>query len=293
MSEGLLSIGAFSHASLLSVKALRAYHAAGILVPARVDERTGYRAYSVPQLVDAAVLKRLRLLDLPLPDVARVLHARDPEVTRAVLARHEQAMRARLDEVTGIVAELQAHALAPSALTPVFLRHEPAAHAFAVAGRTSEAGFPTFLAAAFAEIDAAVAGAGATPSGPSGALYPAALDADDTDVVAYLPVAEPRPLAGATGRVELMELPAVDVAVLTHVGGYDTIDEAYRALGAWVADHVEPLEAPVREWYVVSYETTDDPAAFRTEIAWPCVAPVPLRPPPTRAPSTPDPKEMP
>jgi DNA-binding transcriptional MerR regulator len=43
VSDGLLPIGLFSRASLLSVKALRAYHEAGILVPARVDPATGYR----------------------------------------------------------------------------------------------------------------------------------------------------------------------------------------------------------------------------------------------------------
>lgn len=264
----MLTIGAFARASLLSVKALRAYHAAGILVPARVDPRTGYRAYTVGQLVDAAVLKRLRQLDLPLDDVARVLQARDPDVTRAVLARHERTMRDRLAEVTGIVAELQAHADRPSALTPVFVRVEPARHALAVAGRVTADEFDPFLAAAFAELGAAAGRTGAAVAGPGGALYPADLDADGTDVVAVLPMDAPvRPSAG--GRVELVELPAVTVAVLTHTGGYDTIDDTYRALGAWVADHAEPLELPVREWYVAGPPELDDPAAFRTEIAWP------------------------
>ena len=63
--EPLLSIGMFARACLLSVKALRNYHEAGILVPARVDPSTGYRSYHVGQLTDAAVLRRLRDLDLP------------------------------------------------------------------------------------------------------------------------------------------------------------------------------------------------------------------------------------
>lgn len=282
MSDGMLNIGAFARASLLSVKSLRAYHAAGILVPARVDPSSGYRVYAASQLVDAAVLKRLRQLDLPLDDVARILQARDPDVTQAVLARHERTMRERLASVATIVAELQAHAGQPSTLTPVFTRVEPARHALAVSGRVTANEFDPFLAEAFRELDDAARAARAAVSGPGGALYPADLDVDGTDLVAVLPVeAAVRP-PGA-GRVELTELPLVGVAVLTHAGGYDTIDDTYRALGAWVADHADPLDLPVREWYLAGPGDVADPSAFRTEIAWPVRLPA----------DGPEPKEQP
>jgi DNA-binding transcriptional MerR regulator len=48
--DQLLRIGGFARASWLSVKALRAYHEIGLLVPADVDPRTGYRLYSGGQL---------------------------------------------------------------------------------------------------------------------------------------------------------------------------------------------------------------------------------------------------
>ncbi len=265
----MLSIGAFARASLLSVKALRAYHAAGILVPSRVDVRTGYRSYATSQLVDAAVLRRLRQLDLPLSEVARVLHARDPDVTRAVLERHEAAMQARLAEMVSIVAALQTHAAQSSALTPVFVAIEAAGHALAIGGRTTEATIGEFLGAAYAELDAAVAESGAMTEGGKGALYPGELDPDDTEVVAIVPIETPVVVPPSAPRVQLVELPRVAVAVLVHTGGYDTIDESYRALGAWVADNAEPLAEPVREWYLVGNGEASDPAAFRTEIAWP------------------------
>lgn len=44
----LLRIGEFSRASWLSIKALRAYHEMGLLVPAEIDPPTGYRSYSAP-----------------------------------------------------------------------------------------------------------------------------------------------------------------------------------------------------------------------------------------------------
>ena len=75
MSDPFLRIGPFSRASSLSVKALRAYHEQGLLVPALVDPDTGYRVYGAEQLFDAAVLRRLRDLDVPLRQVHEVLSA--------------------------------------------------------------------------------------------------------------------------------------------------------------------------------------------------------------------------
>lgn len=79
MSAALMSIGMFSRASLLSIRALRSCHEAGILVPARVDPATGYRSYLPTQLPDAVGLRQLRALDLPLSDIGEILRARDPE----------------------------------------------------------------------------------------------------------------------------------------------------------------------------------------------------------------------
>ena len=151
----------------------------------------------------------------------------------------------------------------------MFVRVEPARHALAVTGHTTEAEFSDFLGAAYAELDAACTALGATQLGPSAALYPTEVDPDDTEVVALVPIEAPVVVGTPGTRVQLVGVPRATVAVLTHEGGYDTIDASYRALGARVADHAEPLAEPVREWYVVSVGDTDDASAYRTEIAWP------------------------
>ena len=91
-----------------------------------MDPRTGYHAYTVDQLADAAVVVRLRALDLPLAQVREVLHGRDPELTRRILAGHQVQMQARLDDTERIVAELQS-GVAPVTHTPVHVRDEPGA----------------------------------------------------------------------------------------------------------------------------------------------------------------------
>lgn len=264
-----LTIGAFSRASMLSIKMLRAYHEAGILVPASVAPRTGYRAYHPAQLIDAAVIRRLRSLDVPLDQVRRVVTARDPEVTRQVLADHTKVMRERLEDTARIVAELQDDVERPSAYTPVHLRDEPAAHTLAVRGLVREDEFAAFLGSAYQELHGLAGRLGVVVSGPSGALYPPEIADETMAVEAYLPLAAPVPLPGDRGPVVLSEVPAAKVAVAVHTGTYDTIDGAYRRLGAWVAEHAEPGTGPVREVYLVSWDQTSDPARFRTEIQWP------------------------
>lgn len=272
MTDGLLTIGAFSRASLVSVKQLRAYHELGILVPVDIDPQTGYRRYSIDQLTDAAIIRRLRALDLPLADVRAVIEARDPARTEEILAAHRHTMEARLREVTDIVAALQRE---PAALvnTPVHLRSEKATRVLQLAGDVAEPDFPVWLENAYRTLGDTVGHTGALPTGPAGACYPPAIDDDGPQAItAYVPIADevPLPDPARLAGVELGALAAVDCAVLVHVGSYDTIGDTYRALGAWVARHAAPHPTePVREQYLISPPDTDDPTAYRTEICWP------------------------
>jgi DNA-binding transcriptional MerR regulator/effector-binding domain-containing protein len=259
----------FSRASSLSIKALRAYHEAGLLVPARVVDRTGYRSYTVDQLGDAAVIRRLRDLDLPLEQVGEVLRARDPDRTREVLARHAVAMQARLAETERIVAELQS-GLAPTTHTPVHVRAEAAVDTVRLRGTVAEDEWSDWLGWAFARLERVLAGAGRAPTGPAGGLYdPEIVDDGPQAVEALIPVAGPFPLPAGEPDIGLGEVPAARVAVLVHAGSYDDIGDTYRALGAWVARHAEPTGQRIRERYVVGPTDSPDPAAWRTEIAWP------------------------
>ncbi|MBV8715442.1 MAG: MerR family transcriptional regulator [Chloroflexi bacterium] len=269
MTDGLLPIGMFSRASLLSIKTLRAYHEAGILVPAQVDRFSGYRMYTADQLADAAIVRRLRSLDLPLEQVRQVLQARDPNFTREVLNQHQVAMQARLSETERIVAELQS-GVAPVTHTPVHVRDEPAVHALCIRGKVKEADFGDWVLSALQALFDIVHQSEVPLAGAAGTLYdPEIVDDEGEAVEAFVPVAEPIAVPRSAGGVRLSEVPAVKAAVLVHAGDYATMGDTYRTLGAWVARHAEPSGERIREWYRVAPWETEDVAAFRTEIAWP------------------------
>ena len=68
----LLTIGAFARASRLSPKALRLYDSLGLLMPAHVDEVSGYRFYRPDQQERARLVAWLRRLGMPLARIGVV-----------------------------------------------------------------------------------------------------------------------------------------------------------------------------------------------------------------------------
>jgi DNA-binding transcriptional MerR regulator len=67
------TIGEFSQASRLTVKALRFYHEQGLLEPARVGEETGYRYYNDASLSRAQAIMWLRGLDFTISEIKELL----------------------------------------------------------------------------------------------------------------------------------------------------------------------------------------------------------------------------
>lgn len=89
MEESLRGIGAMARESGLSVSALRFYDRAGLLVPADVDPRTGYRYYAPDQVVVARLVASLRRVGMPLAGIRALLARRhDPAAVDALLAGH-------------------------------------------------------------------------------------------------------------------------------------------------------------------------------------------------------------
>ncbi|GAB2557840.1 DNA polymerase III subunit beta family protein [Kribbella endophytica] len=87
MVDDLVSISAFARRVGLTPSALRFYDDCGVLRPAVVDEGNGYRYYAPDQEPRARLLRDLREIDLPLPEVRRVL-AGEPTAAAAVVEAH-------------------------------------------------------------------------------------------------------------------------------------------------------------------------------------------------------------
>jgi DNA polymerase-3 subunit beta len=89
-----LTISEFGRLVGLAPSALRFYDDCGLLPPAEVDATNGYRYYDKSQQPRARLLRDLREIDLPLPDVRLALDASAPEVADLVRA-HLRTLEAK------------------------------------------------------------------------------------------------------------------------------------------------------------------------------------------------------
>ena len=91
----MLKIGEFSKLSLTTVKALRFYEKEGLLIPASVDEWTGYRFYETSQLETAARIKSYRQLGLSIEEIKSIFFGED--AGRILSAKAERLKRLKAD----------------------------------------------------------------------------------------------------------------------------------------------------------------------------------------------------
>lgn len=99
----MLKIGEFSRLSMLTVKALRFYEKEGLLLPAQVDGRSGYRFYAAAQLETAAVIRALRQLDFSVEEVRAHLNGFPlQEALRAKKAELQQRRPERSVSITKV-----------------------------------------------------------------------------------------------------------------------------------------------------------------------------------------------
>lgn len=90
--ENLFRIGDVAKLFHVSVSSLRHYEKLGLLSPEHIDSDTGYRYYSTRQFEVLNMLRYLRVLDMPLPEISEFLHNRDIDVIEEKLKQQKEAV---------------------------------------------------------------------------------------------------------------------------------------------------------------------------------------------------------
>jgi effector-binding domain-containing protein len=86
------------------------------------------------------------------------------------------------------------------------------------------------------------------------------------EIEAGFPVAGP---VSGEGDVVASNLPGGTVAVVTHIGPYDRMIPAYRALQEWITAEGGTSEGPPWEIYYSDPQAQPDPETWRTDIVQP------------------------
>jgi DNA-binding transcriptional MerR regulator len=262
-----MPIGDFARATHLSVKALRLYHQEGLLEPAAVDASSGYRRYDVAQIPPAQVIRRLRELDMPLDDIRAILRATDAAARGELIAGHLLRLEQELTRTQSAIASVRGLLDHPGAQSPVEHRSIPPMRVAAISQEITAADLGPWYNGALGELYATLSAQDIALTGDAGGVFAEELFSHERgQVTIYLPARAP---FHATGRVQVLELPPADLAVIVHNGPHDDIDRAYGALAEHVTRRAVAIDGPIREFYPVSRHHTAEAARWRTEIGWP------------------------
>jgi effector-binding domain-containing protein len=134
--------------------------------------------------------------------------------------------------------------------------------------RRAETDFPEFIVASMGDLFRRLDTLGVPPGGEPFVVYhefgPHGIDAE-----VCVPVGGP---IEPTERIQFAVLPAMTVARTLHVGPYEALGEAYRAVANWIAEHGFEGAGPMRERYLNAPDEVSSPAEYRTEVETPVVA---------------------
>jgi DNA-binding transcriptional MerR regulator len=271
LTEEPLSIGRFSHLSGLTIKALRHYDELGLLRPARVDDSSGYRYYSLGQVREAEAIRRLRSLEMPLDEIGGLLGA-DEGTVRERLAVHRARIEGRAVETRRILDELDRlidgkEKLVPEAKDLIKFELEtkdvPVRRVAFVRERAQQDELKNVIPAAIDRVAHAI---GMRHAGPPYCRCPFP-DADgylDTEIGWPVPDdVEPEP------PVEIATYGGTRALVLKHVGPYEELSRSYRLMTEAMEAHGLVAAGDPVEWYESDPKEVPDPADYVTIIEWP------------------------
>jgi DNA-binding transcriptional MerR regulator/effector-binding domain-containing protein len=262
-----LTVGEFSRMTHLSVKTLRHYHQVGLLEPAEVNPDTGYRYYTPEQIPQAQVIRRLRDLEMPVPEVKAVLGADDQSTRNAVIAAHLDRLETELDKIHTAVDSFRGILETPESAVAIEHRTAAPTTALGVGEIVDRDDVIAWWQGALGELRGVVRAQGVEVTGPSGGLFASELFQHGRGrATVFVPTGgETRPI----GRVMPLVIPEAELAVLTHSGSHEDIDISYGQLGSYVTTHEISIDGLVREYYIVDAADVADPDQWVTEICWP------------------------
>jgi len=267
------SIGEFSKISGLSVKALRFYQEKGVLMPASVDDSSGYRYYDAATLEKAQIVAALRALEFSLDEIGEILRDHQDEGDILDYLKHQKsAIATRMNREREILATLDRVIRAETEA-----RLAMASASFAVAEKTIE---PMLVAGIrykgrYRDCGSRFATLGKTvgrymTGKPLCLYYDGEYRDDDADIEPCFPIKK----AVRVDGVSVRELPRAHVVSLMHRGLYERLGRSYGRALAFAQERGLEVTLPTREVYLKGPGLIfrGNPRNYLTEIQLPVAA---------------------
>lgn len=255
-ADQLLSISIFGRRCRLSMKALRLYDRLGLLTPAEVDERSGYRWYRESQLETARLVAMLRRLDMPLAQVGEVISAPGPKAAELIATYWEAAER-RIASQRELAAHLRLTLSGGEGILGMYevrLRDVPEQLVLTEQRHVSVNELSGWIGRAMPRLCTAAAQHHGGIAGPEFVVYYGDVNEDgDGPVECCVPVDPSRSLSADTPtRTEPAHREAYVRLTRAQVE-YPQILSAYDAVAQWINENGHTIDGAPREVYFTDF----------------------------------------
>jgi DNA-binding transcriptional MerR regulator len=268
--RNLVPSGRFAQLARLSRKALRIYAEMGLLRPAHVNADTNYRYYSLSQLEDAHRINKLRELGMSLESIRDSLRAWGTPEFAARLEQHREELLRQASAVQVAIENVEHLLSVPEQMYTVHTKQVSSQRYLGVRSWCEPDESCDFISRAQQQLFDMAKEHLLEVAGSSLARYHDDEREECWDVEVCLPIAGHSP-THLTDRCYLCELPSGTVAFTVHTGdcgGDRGMQDAYKAVWSWLHEHGHETVGGPMEVYVFDETNTENPADYRTEVAW-------------------------
>ncbi len=242
------SIGEFSKITSLSIKSLRLYHEKGILIPAEVDEFTGYRYYNEANYDMARSIKILKDYEFTLAEIKEILDQCDEESEILEQLHNKlgeiQNKIERYKEISSSIESLINSERENKMKTDKqFDIEEKEVETLLIAGYRMKGKYKD-VGEGFKAISKEM---GSHINRKAMNLYyDGEYKEEDADIEPFFPVRK----GNSTDKISVRELPGGKCVSLIHKGPYENLSGSYKKIFAWINEKGYKTKLPSREVYL-------------------------------------------
>lgn len=268
----MLKIGDFSTLSRISIHMLRHYNEIGLLIPAYVDEFTGYRYYSEDQLPTANRIQALKDMGFSLAIIKDILteHPDDDSLKQYFLIQTSQkqeeiaALQRQLRLLKTTIKSLDTKSLLPKANIAVKIlpRRKVISYRSIIQFFAQEGILWGKLAAEISAQNVQLANPG----------YNIAIFHNEGYVEQEIDVEVQRTVVGTyqnTENAQFKTVEPVTAATMIFKGGYNQLKEVNQQIANWITENHYEFDGSMFNIYHVSPETEYIPENMVTEVCFP------------------------
>lgn len=268
----MLKIGDFSRLSMISIFMLRHYNEIGLLIPAHVDETTGYRYYSEEQLPRANRIQALKCMGLGLPIIKDILlEYNNEDSLKRYLALQAAQKQEEFEKVQKQLLMLRTTIKGldkSSSISRFNIAIKELPKRNVISYRSTIAVYSQ-EGSLWEKLSEEVREQNVQYANPN---YNIAIFHNEGFVEHEIDVEVQRVVVGkykGTDIVKFKSVPPITVAALIYKGGYVQLIEANEAIAKWISENGYEINGSIFNIYHVSPETESDSDNLITEVCFP------------------------